>query len=231
MKICIFLFLLSVVYNRSIIGQNLTGDPVSLKCDTLRSFLILKTRPVVNFCQYNHSNASLGNKILTGSVYVAGYNLAIGAYLVVAPEEVSKWDKKEKFSMKSISKQYKSSFTAAPVFDHDLWAINYIGHPYQGGYYYNSLRSQNAGAAASALFCLGQSLLWEYGWEAGMEQPSIQDLISTPLAGILFGELSHVAAVKMSRNGYKWYEIVFVCIINPAFAINNGFRTKRLPKP
>ena len=58
----------------------------------------------------------------------------------------------------------------------------------------------------------------------GMEQPSIQDLIVTPLAGSLLGELIHFGTVQMSRNGFKWYEKAFVCIFNPMFAINNGFR-------
>jgi len=231
MKSCILFFLLAAGLIGSTLAQHVSYNFTASYSDTLKSFLIRKTHPLIYCCKPRHSEDSFRDKILRGSINVAGYNLAMGTYLVIAPENVSKWNKKEKFRMKSISKHYKSSFTAAPVIDNDLWVINYIGHPYQGGFYYNSLRSQNAGASASALFCLSQSLLWEYGWEAGMEQPSIQDIISTPIAGILVGELSHIATIRMSRNGYRWYEVVVICIINPAFAINNGFRTKRMPKP
>ena len=135
-------------------------------------------------------------------------------------------NKKEKLIFKSIKAQYRKSYTTAPVIDRDLWIVNYIGHPYQGGFYYNSLRSQQVNKWHSALFCIGQSILWEYGWEGGMEQPSIQDLITTPVGGIVVGELSHFATVQMSHKGFKWYEILAVCLINPSYAINNGFRNR-----
>ncbi len=70
-------------------------------------------------------------------------------------------------------------------------------------------------------------MIWEYVVESWMEQPSIQDIIVSPVLGSLFGELTHVATVKMSKNGFKWYEIAFVCAFNPSYAINNGFKTKR----
>jgi hypothetical protein len=158
-------------------------------------------------------------------LYSAGYNAVILSGLVFAPESLSKWgNKKEKFSASSIFGQYKSSYTKPPVIDHDLFMTNYLGHPYQGGFYYNSVRSQGASMLQSSVFCLGRALIWEYGWEAGIEQPSIQDLITTPLCGILWGELSHVATISMSKHGFKWYEIAIICAINPAYAINNGFK-------
>jgi len=159
-----------------------------------------------------------------------GYNITIGAFLAIAPESLSKWSKKEKFQISSILHQYHESFTKPPVIDKDLLIVNYAGHPYQGGFYYNTVRSQGASVWQSSLFCLGQSFLWEYGWEAGLEQPSIQDLITSPLAGIIVGELSHVATIKMSKNGFRWYEVVLVCIINPAYAINNKFKFERPSK-
>lgn len=199
--------------------------------DTLNSFLIRKNKPVVYSFHLKHKEASIGNKLGRGSLYVSAYNITMGAYLLIAPEYVSKWNKKEKFKIESIGHQFGKSFTSPPVIDKDLWFVNYIGHPYQGGFYYNALRSQGTTALQSSLFCIGHSFLWEYGWEAGMEQPSIQDLLSTPLAGILVGELSHVATLRMSRNGFSWYEIIAVCLINPVFAINNGFRSSRTIKP
>jgi len=199
--------------------------------DTITLFKAQEHPAYIYSLQINHREASIGNKILRGTLYVSSYNITMGTYLLVAPEYVSKWNKKEKFQIKSIVNQYRKSFTTAPVIDKDLWMVNYIGHPYQGGFYYNSLRSQDASVWHSALFCIGHSLLWEYGWEAGMEQPSIQDLISTPVAGILVGELSHIATQKLSKNGFSWYEVILVCLMNPAYAINNGFRVKRLMNP
>jgi hypothetical protein len=192
--------------------------------DTLNSFFVKKHPPYLFTSNLHHKESTLCNKLIRANFYVMGYNIAMGAYLAVCPEYISKWNKKEKFQMTAIIHQYHESFTKPPVFDKDLFIVNYLGHPYQGGYYYNALRSQGADVWQSSLFCLGQSFLWEYGWEAGMEQPSIQDLFTTPLLGILAGELSHVATIKMSRNGFRWYEIGLVCLINPVYAINNGFK-------
>ena len=122
----------------------------------------------------------------------------------------------------------RRAYTAPPVFDHDKLYINYIGHPYQGTVFYNAVRSQNAKMWQSALFTLGQVYVWEYVIEAGLEQPSIQDLIVTPITGILLGEGIHRATVAMAKNGFTWYEATAVVIINTMFAINNGFR---LAKP
>jgi hypothetical protein len=81
------------------------------------------------------------------------------------------------------------------------------------------MRSQGATMLQSSLFCFAQSCLLEYVWEGGVQQPSIQDLIVTPVLGSLVGELSHVATVKMSKNGYAWYEKAIICFINPAYAL------------
>jgi hypothetical protein len=66
-------------------------------------------------------------------------------------------------------------------------------------------------------------LISKYVWEAGFEQPSIQDLMVTPIAGVLLGEAIHIATNVMSKNGFRWYEIVLVTGLNPAYAINNRF--------
>lgn len=190
--------------------------------DTLRSFLLKKDPPYLYDFKLKQKDSSFGNKFLRGVAFSAAYDLSIGVYLAFAPKDVSKWDK---FEM--TTENFINAYTKAPVWDHDLWTTNYLGHPYQGGFYYNSIRSQGGTIAQSALFSLGQSLIWEYALESWMEQPSIQDLVVTPVLGSLFGEITHVATIKMSKNGFKWYEIALVCALNPSYAINNGFKTKR----
>ncbi len=192
---------------------------------TIRSLLLKKSPPCFYYQKLNHADARISDKIIRGSIYASVYNVAIGAGLTMSSEQVTMWYKKDKFTIRAILDQYERSFTTAPVIDKDLFIINYLGHPYQGAVYYNCLRSQGANEWQSALFCAGHSLLWEYAWEGGIEQPSIQDIIVTPIAGALLGELSHVLTVKMARNGFRWYEVVIVCIIDPAYAVNNGFRT------
>ena len=213
-----------------IASEAVGSNPANLNkafSDTLRSSLVNEDPPIVTSGQLEHKNSTFCTKMARATKSVVGYNLAIGVFLALAPEHISKWDTKTKFQGERILKQYRQTFTSPPVVDRDLWLINCVGHPYQGAFYYNSVRSQGAKVWQSALFCVGQSLIWEYGWEGGMEQPSIQDLITTPLAGALFGELAHVATLKMSRNGFRWYEVALVCILNPNYAINNGFRMPR----
>jgi hypothetical protein len=170
-----------------------------------------------------HNEKTFGNKMIRGSAYSLGYNAVIMTTLILSPEYISQWDRKEVFKSAAIREQYRLSFTTPPVKDNDLFIVNYVGHPYQGSFYYNAVRSQGARIWQSSLFAIMQSVLWEYVWEGGLEQPSIQDLIITPLGGILLGELSHRATLAMGKNGFQWYEIILTCIINPAYAFNNGF--------
>ncbi|NLA15066.1 MAG: DUF3943 domain-containing protein [Bacteroidales bacterium] len=173
-----------------------------------------------------HSERTFGNKMLRATGYSLGFNTVIMTALILSPEYVSKWDKETAFTKESLKREYKRSFTTPPEIDDDLFIINYVGHPYQGSFYYNTTRSQGAKIWQASLFAVLQSTLWEYLWEGGLEQPSIQDLIVTPLGGIILGELAHRATLAMAKNGFTWYEIVATCIINPAYVINNGFKNQ-----
>jgi hypothetical protein len=207
------------------VPQHISFNSSTIQTDTLRSFLVRKNPPYLFNSNLNHHERKFGNKMLRGCLYSAGYNATILTILVFSPTWLSRWENEpSEYKIEDFKQQYKKSYTTPPVVDEDLFMTNYVGHPYQGAFYYNSVRSQGAKVWQSALFCLGQSLFWEYGLEAGFEQPSIQDLIVTPVAGSIFGELSHVATIAMSKHGFRWYEIATVCVINPSYAINNGFR-------
>lgn len=118
------------------------------------------------------------------------------------------------------------AWTNAPAWDKDPWTTNFVGHPYIGGFYYNTLRSQYASSRASFLYSTGQSLLWEFVIEAVAEQPSIQDLLFTSTVGSVIGELSHRATIRMGRNGFSTFEKILTIFINPVYAINNGFKKR-----
>jgi hypothetical protein len=231
MKYLLILFFVGSIFRQSYAQTQIVNsvDTVSEVPDTLKSFLLKSQTPTLYQVRLNHFNAPLGNKILRGLGYSLGYDLIIFSSMLIVPDNITMWTRSDKFKLSVILSQYQSSFTSPPVLDKDHWYVNYIGHPYQGAFYYNSMRSQGSSVLESSLFCLGQSVLWEYVWEGGMEQPSIQDLIVTPVIGSLVGELSHIATVKMSKNGYMWYEKVLICIINPTYAFNNGFKLKRKP--
>jgi hypothetical protein len=208
----------------------ISGNSSTIHPDTLKSFLVKKDPPFLYTLNMNHKEKPILNKIGRGCIYTLIYNTSIMTGLVLSPTWLNQWDNlSTKLKFKSMMDQYKNSYTKPPVIDHDMFITNYLGHPYQGGFYYNSLRSQGATVLQSSLFCWGHTLLWEYGWEAGIEQPSIQDLIVTPLAGILVGEASNLATIQMSKHGFNSLEKVITCIINPSWVINNkfSFRSKK----
>lgn len=194
------------------------GDSIPKKGIVFRHYL--PTIDTQDRIILRNAHASFGRKFLRGSGLVFAAEASSFALLFVLPENISHWDK----SHLQLGENYKRAFTRPPVVDEDAWYINYLGHPYQGAYTYNAIRSQGANVWQSSLFCIGHSVMWEYVLEAGFEQPSIQDLVVTPCAGILLGELFHFATTAMAKNGFKWYEATFVCLVNPMYAINNGFK-------
>jgi len=194
----------------SVIAESYSQVGFEMEKDTLSEFNIqVVNRPKLSYRLFKANN------------FCIAYNLTMFGWLLVVPESVSKWDLEVKLNGTAIREQYCNSYSKPPVYDNDMPIVNYLGHPYQGAFYYNTLRSQGSTILESSLFCLGQSLLWEYVYEAGMEQPSIQDLITTPIIGALSGELIHRATLKMGKGGYKWYEKIFVYVFNPSFALNN----------
>lgn len=200
------------------------GNSSIITTDTLKSFLVKKDPPFIYSLYMDHKEKPILNKIGRGCFHAVVYNSSIMTGLVLSPTWLNQWDNlSTRLKFSSMRDQYKNSFTKPPVIDHDAFITNYIGHPYQGGFYYNCVRSQGATVLQSSLFCLSQTLLWEYIWEAGIEQPSIQDLITTPLGGVIVGELSHFATIKMGRHGFNTFEKVVTCIINPSWVINNKF--------
>ncbi len=182
-----------------------------------KPYLDSTTKSIVLRNEYS----SFARKMLRGSGMVFGYDALALGILYASPPSFSHW---YNINSSNYRNNMKIAFTQPPVVDHDPWYVNYFGHPYQGSCTYNAVRSQRATFWQAGLFTIGHSLIWEYLLESGNERPSVQDLIVTPIVGSLLGELIHQATVRMARNGYTWYEGIFVSVFNPMFAINNGFR-------
>lgn len=163
-------------------------------------------------------------KIARGELISAG-GQAIGLIFFLAmPSSISHWETTGSQTFwNAIPKNYRRAFTQAPVFDKDPFIVNYVAHPYSGSVYYNSVRSQGLNPLQSFAFAFAQSTMWEYLIEASMEQPSIQDLIATPVLGAVLGEATHQATRLMKRRGFNLIEKIAVTIINPAYVINNGY--------
>jgi len=179
----------------------------------------------VSSLQYTlrNENATLRTKLWRGEKLIGGAELAGMGILILLPKKVTKW---QDDWMQDAMRNLKRSWTNMPVWDHDDWGFNYLGHPIAGSYYYNAIRSQNASVLSSFAFSAFQSTLWEYVVEGIAERPSIQDLFVTPIGGAIVGELTHRATLKMQRRGFSFFEKAFVLVFNPMYAINNGFKKK-----
>ena len=167
-----------------------------------------------------NENTGIWKKIGRAELFIGGAELFGITVLMLSPKEVTGWSPDW---TQDAWRNVKRSLSSPPVWDDDDWQLNYIGHPVAGSYYYNSLRSQNASIFHSFLFATAQSFIWEYFIEATAEKPSTQDLIVTPIAGAILGESVHRLTMNMRRNGFNFFEKVFVILFNPMFVLNNGF--------
>lgn len=90
-----------------------------------------------------------------------------------------------KSTPKSIWHNVKNGF----VWDNDQFSTNLFAHPYHGGLYFNSARSNGLNFWESAPYAFGGSLMWELAGE--VEPPAINDLIATTFGGICIGEVTY----------------------------------------
>jgi len=161
-----------------------------------------------------------------GTAEVVGSEALTSIALYLSPRKFSNWE--DKFWL-YWGENLHRAYTTPPVWDKDLWITNYIGHPLQGSLAFNALRSQGGGFWTSSAFTLGHTLLWEYFLEAINEQPSINDLIVTPIAGVVLGEAVNRMTRHFRRGGFTTGEKIIVTILNPFYLLNQGFKTKEPP--
>jgi hypothetical protein len=120
------------------------------------------------------------------------------------------------------------------VWDEDEFNVNQIGHPSQGALVYLGARAHGLSLWQSMPYPFLGSLIWELGMET--ESPSINDMITTPLSGIAFGEMIHrlsiltlgpnpnasltrqIAAGIMNPTGYGINRLLFGKVIHKNFA-------------
>lgn len=182
---------------------------------------------------YNNLNKKTKNIVdQTRNLSVLGLGV-IGAIWLL-PEDVSNWSE-EKVG-KKFGDKYLEHVTNPPIMDNDSPLINFIGHPYSGAIYYTVARH----AGLSKMQSFGYSVFmstafWEYGVEAIFEEPSIQDLIITPILGSLLGALfeSYTDSIKKNKGkvlGSEMLGSVLMTIMNPTQEIlesmNNFFETE-----
>lgn len=133
----------------------------------------------------------------------------------------SRYILKEPFA-KSTLKSARNNFNAGLAWDDDSFYVNNVGHPYQGSAYFNAARSNGLNFWQSLPYTTFGSVTWEFFCE--IEQPSINDLITTTISGALFGEVSHRMSLQFidERNtGLKRFFSEFAStLVNPVGEFN-----------
>lgn len=129
----------------------------------------------------------------------------VGTLLVLEclPEDATSWNRAELQDVPLFKRWHDHVIKEGPEWDHDKFYFNYILHPYGGAAYFMTARSCGFNFWRSALYCsIISTVGWEYGIEAFMERPSIQDLFITPIVGSCIGEGFYHAKRWLVDNDY-----------------------------
>lgn len=127
-----------------------------------------------------------------------GLGLGVAGVISLLPSEISNWEKSDEGPME----KWWNNVRSGPTWDNDSWYLNYIGHPYFGGVYYQVARKSGYRQWDSFMYTvLMSTFYWEYGLESFAEVPSIQDLVVTPIGGWLWGEWAYNKEIAIRNNG------------------------------
>ncbi|MGH7392996.1 MAG: DUF3943 domain-containing protein, partial [Candidatus Rokuibacteriota bacterium] len=155
------------------------------------------------------------------TAFLIGYQTAFIGLIYVLPEDVSNWSEDQK---QDIGDRWVRH-VQHPEIDTDSWFVNYVTHPYFGATYYIRARERGFGEFSSFVYSAFASTLYEFGVEAFFEEPSIQDLIVTPIGGTLVGMFLFEPLRRRIRAKpeLKWYDRVALVLTDPIGAMNGVF--------
>jgi hypothetical protein len=118
----------------------------------------------------------------------------------------------------------KSHFTDGWWYDQDKFLTNQFAHPYEGSLYFNTARSTGHGFWVSSAAAFVGSLTWELFAES--EPPSINDQITTTVAGSFLGEILYrMSNVVLDSGGARpsgWREFGAFAV-SPWAGMNRAF--------
>ena len=142
-----------------------------------------------------------GARLWSQTKLMAGLGVGVAGFIALLPEEVSKWDRDDS---DSLLEKWWENVSEGPIWDRDDWYLNWIGHSYFGGVYYQVARKSGFNQWNSFVYsALMSTFYWEYGLEAFAEVPSLQDLVITPIGGWLYGEWAHNKEKEILASGGK----------------------------
>lgn len=132
----------------------------------------------------------------------------VGTLLVLEclPEDATSWNRAELQDVPLFKRWHNHVIKKGPEWDHDKFYFNYILHPYAGAAYFIAARSCGFNFWRSTLYSsIVSTVGWEFGIEAFMERPSIQDIFVTPIIGSCIGEGFYHVKRWLVGNDYRLF--------------------------
>jgi hypothetical protein len=153
------------------------------------------------------------------TAFFLGYQLLAAGVWFLTPESVSKWTSEQR---KTSLQQWWEN-VQHPQWDPDNWYVNYLGHPYFGAIAYVRARERRFGAFGGFWYAALISGLYEFGIEALFERPSYQDLIVTPVGGLLLGALlfEPIREYIQGKPQLRWYDHLTLAATDPLGTANS----------
>jgi len=153
--------------------------------------------------------------------FFLGYQAVAAGILYLLPESVTKWTVEQRKT--SIRRWWEN--VQHPQWDKDTWYVNYLGHPYFGAFAYTRARERGFGDFGGFWYAALLSTLYEFGIEALFERPSYQDLIITPVGGILLGALlfEPIRERIQGKPELYWYDHLTLALTDPLGTSNSIF--------
>jgi hypothetical protein len=155
------------------------------------------------------------------TAFFMGYQVIGAGIWFLTPESVSQWSDEQRKT--SLQKWWEN--VRHPQWDPDTWYVNYLGHPYFGAIGYIRARERKFGAFGSFWYAALLSGLYEYGIEAMFERPSYQDLIVTPIGGLVLGALvfEPIRELILRKPELRWYDHIPLALTDPLGVSNSLF--------
>lgn len=154
--------------------------------------------------------------------FLLSYQVGTVAVLYLLPESVTNWTEEDR-SEAGLGKWWDN--IRNPQWDSDDFYLNYVLHPYWGAAYYVRARERGYDEVASFWYAAAMSAAFEFGVEALFEEPSLQDIIITPVGGIIVGEyfmdLRHRTASRYEPGeAMAWRHRALLVLTDPIGALN-----------
>jgi hypothetical protein len=156
------------------------------------------------------------------TAYLLSYHVVAIGFLYMLPESISNWSEEDKENY-SLSQWWDN--VTRPQWDDDKHWLNYLAHPYWGAAYYVRARERGFDERISFWYSVAMSTAYEFGTEALFERPSLQDLVVTPVGGVILGEYFMDVRARVTRRYAPEEQMLFrhralLAVTDPLGAIN-----------